>query len=367
MTKLKLSDAGYSEFYFTHKQQAPKQKDRERKQKLVSTDKFDDAIQDIVKDPAVRSRTQPVILTNAAGADTPLSLYANIANIHPRRLPPQLLVIDRKRVNLENINYRATVAALSKNRKEYLTNVFGLPEGKITKDIFDKKGAIDLVELRKILRRNDYDADKHSMDLEKMLDTGCFATNYADLDFVKMAVMSIANHLESKSSYKDFIDQFLEILHLNPKTHYLNDEELYKHMTKLLVPEKQKWNMHLTKLDIGTPTGLEKVRELLNSYDLGSDEPCVTASFIPHAMKNMANIFPFLRENTLYTMYCEQRLGEQNRKAITTPSRTLTPQIHEIPWLSKYKKEAANYKPLKNLIAMETDRKSTRLNSSHYS
>lgn len=354
MAKTKLVDVGYSKFYFRHKdEKAHKKKDREQKQKLVSSDKFDAAITGLVKNLKDNNLATPLILTNAAGGDTPYSLYANLANIHPRRFPPQLLVLDRKRVNLENMNYRAALATLNGNRLDYITDLFGLEQGTLTEEVLTKKGSIDVKELQKILRRNNYDGDRHSETLEGKLELSGFVNDYDDMNFVSEVFMNIANHLESRNNYKEFVDQFSDILHLNPKTHYLHKEELYKHMTRLLVPEKKKFNMHLTKLDIGSPTGLERAREILESYNFGTNDPTITVSFIPHVMKKMESVVPFLRENSLYTMYSQQRFGEKDRTAVITQSSTLAPKVADFPYLSKYKEIAAQHKPYKNLSPIE--------------
>ena len=264
------------------------------KAKFAPTDLFDPVISDIVTE--LIGARNPVILSNAGGAGEVLSLYSNVATVSKGK--PHLVVVDRKDSNMQNIWFRTLLGHTHDNRTECLADLLDVDPKEV------EKSGDDIGVLKELIKNKQYNPEAHFDRVMKR------ASNIQDARLKKIFKQvsgNVASQLSLGQNYPVFAADMVRSLEINPETHYLSNDALFRHSRKILSGPKDgklsRYNFHCLEADVGTTKGMKSVAHMLDDLKLAKKgvRP-IAVSYIPKVESMPDTIAPFLKDKAKMTI-----------------------------------------------------------------
>ncbi|MBN2881842.1 metallophosphoesterase [Candidatus Woesearchaeota archaeon] len=315
---------------------------RDSKLKIASTDDFSKSIDFL--SGKLASRHRRVIVGNAGGSDTLLSLYANLRLHSPRNSVTHLVSVDSNSNNLMNLYYRTVLAHFNpQDIAGYVSDLFGISKrGFKTKfeDIISGENKFDL--LKQLLGSSEYNPSQH---LGSLLEMSQEIPDGIDEWFYKQSVSAVSTFLSDKKNYRTFVDNFVNSIQ-NNKSHYLTDTKLYSKVVGLINSKFDRSFLHLLDYDLSSPDGLNSFVEFVDKtgLDKGQTRP-IAVSFFPHFMRDLNNLSSYLKYNSDYVMFSNRKSEEQNRHCVVVSNREISSALENNDFLKKYKDEIKDRVP----------------------
>ncbi len=266
----------------------------DKKLKRTSSDEFVPKLQAISEEYA---RLSPLILANVGGSDAILSLYALLGK-DSRRKKPNLIVIDRKDTNLQNMFFRLMLAQLNPaSIDDYVRDMFDVESEYSSKS---KAAILSQAGLKEHLLETKYDPESHFKRLMKKAEG---LKNKELVTMFEKIAKNMTEYFGSTDNYNLFVKEFFAMYEESRKVHYLSSKSTYRAIVKALDFEKNQFHIHFMSGDISTQAGVEAVKKVLSNYDLDSNGAPFDLAFIPHYQRDMPHLTAFIKKHVGEIIY----------------------------------------------------------------
>jgi hypothetical protein len=264
-----------------------------------------------------------------------------------------------------NAMFRTLTAQLADTPQSHIMSLFGADEEELTKaslveppkqdTLFPaekkpiKKLTID--EISTFLKDRKYDGGRHYALLEQKIEEKLIHLPEELTKTFKDVAQHMTTRLSQGNNYSLFLKYLVDGLRINPQAHYLNNDLLYNNVKTLIEKNPDgpaQYRIHLFNQDISSDEGLNTLESILRSFDLKeSKEKPIDVAFLPHLLRDMNKVVPFIRENVDYVITTSRYTADAMSRLWTfkESTRVWPVSIHN-PGKMKYDEQLKNRTPL---------------------